>query len=144
MGNQYLSRKQSLQIIHICERTQTYLPFNEIVFINFLGKIIIPFVREYTAYVKNNTDVVIKILEDNIDEMIMKYYPNGFKVNKYRYYGYEPIICQRMFRFNCDFQEIEKVVFIKTVRACRDFFYSGFKNKEEFVDKLIKISYILK
>lgn len=144
MENQYLSRKQSLQIIRICERTQTYLPFDETVFISFIRKIIIPFVKEYTVYKEECIDLVIRLLKDNISKMAMKYYPNGFKFNTYRHYRYEPFRCQRMFVADCDFQEIEKVVFLKTVRACRDFFYSGLKNEDDLINNLIKISYILK
>ena len=142
MKQNYFTLKQSRQISKIYNEVQSYMPFEEDTFPVFISKII-PFVREYSRYTENSKEYAKELFLEGIRRLTDKYYPNGFKPSKKQRYRFSLIEIPRMSTFECDYKPIEGVTCIKVIRAFRDFSRSGFKEEEEFVKKLIKISNML-
>ncbi len=142
MKQNYFTLKQSRQISKIYNEVQSYMPFEEATFPAFISKII-PFVREYSHYTENSKEYAKELFLEGIRRLTDKYYPNGFKPSKKQRYRFSLIEIPRMSTFECDYKPIEGVTCIKVIRAFRDFSRSGFKEEEEFVKKLIKISNML-
>jgi hypothetical protein len=136
-----LSDKQYIQLLNLVCRTQSYLPFPEsqlVTLVEGSSKFCLRF--ECTSIDWN------KRFKEGLEGFKRKYYLDGFKENK-GLFGYQrsgaikEFLKQNNIRFlfhwkTTPYQPIERVALIKTVRACRDYIYSGMT--DEGADKLIE------
>lgn len=143
-----LSDKQWHQLHQLCMEFQPYMPFEEIVFMEvvrsariFCDKSVYPFINEKQ---KRFNELLIG---KQLAEVKAKFYFNGIKANKnildpvhYMYLrNYVPRVKTSLLPNNLiGYNPIEKVLFIKIIRACRDFMRSKMSKDAEqaFFEKL--------
>lgn len=144
-----LTVKQEVQLIRLCEEFQPYLPFDEIVFMELVSA-----AREYcdssafTFYSDKNRRFQELLIEKNVSKIKSKYYFCGFKSPNKPLTQRQHIMLNRYiprvkvphFGFNDmrTYRPIEKVLFIKIIRACRDYMRAKMSEKAEaaFFEKL--------
>lgn len=140
----YFSAKQSKQITEMRNRFQSYLPLDSCTFDDFTFDAI-DFVRLVAKYQDvHYRKFYIQNLKNEIQHHHDKHYANGFKANKNRKFSYiHQLMHPRMINPRYQIVELETIAIMKTLRAFRDFANSGFKNTDDYVNKLIKISNLL-
>ena len=149
MEYERLTAKQEGQLIHLCEEFQPYLPFNEIVFMELVFT-----AREYCDssvypfFNDKNKRFQELFLGKNVAKIKGKYYFCGFKSphkplsakQLMMLHAYIPRVKIPSFGFNDirNYRPIEIVLFIKIVRACRDYMRARMDKKAEaaFFEKL--------
>lgn len=145
-----LSYKQYLQLVDLCKEFQPYLPFDEVVFLELVTVARIYCDKNMFPFRGNTKEERFqKILTDDYLKRIKgKYYFNGIKTNKNelsiqhltKIRRYVPRVKMPSFGYNDprNYRPIEKILFVKIVRACRDFMRARMSKKAEqaFFDKL--------
>lgn len=149
MEYERLTVKQEVQLIRLCEEFQPYLPFDEIVFMELVSA-----AREYcdgsvfSFFSDKNRRFQELFIGKNVSKIKGKYYFCGFKSpNKplttkqlIMLNRYIPRVKVPSFGFNDmrTYRPIEKVLFIKIVRACRDYMRAKMSKEAEevFFEKL--------
>lgn len=144
-----LTVKQEVQLIRLCKEFQPYLPFDEIVFMELVSA-----AREYCDcsafpfFSDKDRRFQELFIEKNVSKIKSKYYFCGFKSpNKpltqrqiHMLNRYIPRVKVPKFGFNDmrTYRPVEKVLFIKIVRACRDYMRAKMSKKAEpaFFEKL--------
>ena len=149
MEYERLTVKQEVQIIRLCKEFQPYLPFDEIVFMELVSA-----AREYCDgsvfpfFSDKDKRFQELFIGKNVSKIKSKYYFCGFKspnkplttkqyimLNKYI-----PRVKIPSFGFNDmrTYRPIEKVLFIKIIRACRDYMRAKMSKEAEatFFEKL--------
>lgn len=132
MEYERLTVKQEVQLIRLCKEFQPYLPFDEIVFMELVSA-----AREYCDgsvfpfFSDKNRRFQELFIGKNVSKIKSKYYYCGFKSpNKpllatqlVMLHRYVPRVKVPSLGFNDmrTYRPIEKVLFIKIVRACRDY-----------------------
>lgn len=140
----FLSKKQSKQVNKLMNELQSYLPFKECTY-NVLMSEVLSCTKAITSMREQYCiNTATNLLRHNIKTMVDKYYINGFKPNGQIIYTYDLIYHMRMINPEYGYTPLETVVAVKCSRALRDFSRSGFKNEDEFINRLVKISGILK
>jgi hypothetical protein len=144
MTTQYLTGKQFFQLHSIARETQSFLPHDEVSIIEM-----IKIAGLYCTSLNRDT----KWLKEKIEMLKSKHYLNGFKSNK----SFLPdnhfrkvMECSKP-RFVAGLgaykpaREIEKVAFVKSLRACRDYIRSNFTENafSVFVERLDNIRLIV-
>ena len=125
-----LSDKQYYQLMNLSERTQSFLCSDTATFIELLN-----------IAGSSSNDLCIK---RQINEYKQKYFPYGFRENKNEFNWTQlamvrkkknPIFGSRSFTY----KEIEKVAFIRVVRACRDYMLSAMNEDDtnQLVNKIV-------
>ncbi|MBT9923588.1 hypothetical protein [Bacteroides uniformis] len=144
-----LNIKQQLQLIRLCEEFQPYMPFNEVVFLELVSatrvycdRSVYPFQDDKEKRFRNI------LMNDLIAKVKGKYYFNGIKPNgkllenvRYRtIHSYVPRVKTASLGINDvrTYRPIEKVLFVKLVRACRDFLRAMMSKEaeQEFFERL--------
>lgn len=144
-----LSAKQHFQLMELCKEFQPYMPFDEVVFLQLVSaarvycdKSNYPFQNEKEERFKN------LLVNDMTAKVRGKYYFNGIKSNgkiltdnQYRtIYNYTPRVKTPTLGVNDmrTYKPIEKVLFMKLIRACRDFLRAKMSKDAEpvFFEKL--------
>lgn len=148
MEYERLTVKQEVQLIRLCKEFQPYLPFDEIVFME-----IVSVAREYCdgnvfPFLGDKGKRFQEVVGKNMSKIKSKYYFCGFKSpNKplttkqlIMLNRYIPRVKVPSFGFNDmrTYRPIEKVLFIKIVRACRDYMRAKMSKEAEvaFFEKL--------
>lgn len=143
MRTERLTSKQEAQLMHLCEEFQPYLPFNEIVFMELVTA-----AREYCdsslypfLYDKGERFREL-FINRNALRIKSKYYSFGFTAsNKHKplspeqitmLYKYVPRV-QIPCLGGAQPSPAEKVLFIKIVRACRDYLRSRMSKEAETI-----------
>lgn len=132
MDFQMLDFKQKMQLIQLCREFQPHLPFNEVVFMELVTA-----AREYCDcsrfpfYSDKEKRFKELFIGDMVEKIKGKYYFYGIKTNgksltkeQYLYlHNYIPRIKMPSFGYNDprNYRPIEKILFVKIVRACRDY-----------------------
>ena len=121
-----LTSKQFWQVYSIAEETQSYLPFKEVSVFKM---------TDIVARYCNCCLPDIKDLKENLLKFRNKYYSIGFKPNKYLSDDQRTqVLAYRKPRFILGINlykpanPIEKIAFIRALRACRDYIRSGFSD----------------
>lgn len=141
-----LSIKQWVQLLNLCKEFQPYMPFEDVVFLE-----VITAAREYCSYgmypYHNECSKRFEaILMKNIIKIKAKYYFNGIRSNsknltsrQFNYMDkYIPRVKIAAFEPLAGYKPVEKVLFLKIVRACRDFMRAKMSKEAEpaFKEKL--------
>lgn len=134
-----LDCKQFLQLADIAHKTQSYLPHKDVSLFELIF-LSIKFVHR--GYDESDVKERLQLFRD-------KHYPHGFKLNKKYPQGF---ICEVVRKWEKPryeygyvtriYNPIEKVAFMKALRACRDYIYTGMNDKAEsiLIKKLIEVS----
>lgn len=140
-----LTAKQFYQFVSIANETQSVLPHDEVAIIEILKITVL----HCTTSFKSN-----EWLKEKLEQFKSKYYCHGFKPNKAGISGeqYRKIWPCRKPRFAVGFdaykpfREIEKVAFMKALRACRDYIRAGFTDDafNVFAKRLDNISLLVR
>lgn len=137
-----LSMKQRFQLIKLCREFQPYMPFDEVVFLELVSatrvycdRSVYPFQNDKEKRFHN------LLINDWIAKVKGKYYFNGIKSNgkilensHYRIINsYTPRVKTSAFGINDirTYKPIEKVLFVKLIRACRDFMRAKMSKEAE-------------
>lgn len=149
MEYERLTVKQEVQLIRLCKEFQPYLPFDEIVFMELVSA-----AREYcdgsvfSFFSDKDKRFQELFIGKNVSKIKSKYYFCGFKspnkpltTKQYIMLNrYIPRVKIPSFGFNDmqTYRPIEKVLFIKIVRACRDYMRAKMSKDAEaaFFEKL--------
>jgi len=145
-----LSVKQWVQLMRLCKEFQPIQPFEEIVFLE-----IIRAAREFCSYGMYPFYTEAKerfetILMKNINGLKIKYYFCGIKTNTHNLSNkqfnvlniYIPRVKIPTFDALEGYRPIEKVLFLKIVRACRDFMRAKMsKDAEQSLFEKLSIIY---
>lgn len=132
MEYERLTVKQEIQLIRLCKEFQPYLPFDEIVFMELVSAAreycdssVFPFINDKDKRFQE------LFIGKNVSKIKSKYYFCGFKSSNKPLTTEQLIMLNRYiprvkvpnFGFNNmrTYKPIEKVLFIKIVRACRDY-----------------------
>ena len=140
-----LSVKQFFQLLKLCREFQPYLPFDDIVFLEVVGA-----AREFCSYgmypFYSGNQRFEMILMKNINKIKAKYYFNGIKPNdknltisQINYLDkYIPRVKLVTFGALDGYRPVEKVLFLKIVRACGEFMRAKMSKDAEqaFYEKL--------
>lgn len=143
MRTERLTSKQEAQLMHLCEEFQPYLPFNEIVFMELVTA-----AREYCdsslyPFLHNKSKRFQELfINRNVSRIKSKYYSFGFTASNkpkplntkqitmlYRYVPRVQIPCLG----GAQPSPVEKVLFIKIVRACRDYLRARMSKEAETI-----------
>lgn len=137
-----LTSKQEAQLMHLCEEFQPYLPFNEIVFMELVTA-----AREYCdsslyPFLYDKGERFRELFNRNALRIKSKYYSFGFTASNkpqplnpkqitmlYRYVPRVQIPCLG----SAQPSPTEKVLFIKIVRACRDYLRARMSKEAETI-----------
>lgn len=147
---QPLEDKQRWQLVHFCEKTQPFLPFAEVVFLDLLQKAI-----DFSCICRSNPyskEEYKSEFREKLAEFIVRFYPNGYKgggsltnnmlisIAKIKSPRYQMSV-----GFPSPYNPIEKVAFVKTQRACYKWLTSQNDPNciDELIDALIKIGLML-
>lgn len=144
-----LNDKQQIQLLKLCEEFQPYMPFDEVVFLELISAARIYCDRKYYPFQDNKEKRFQNLLMNNLVTKIKgKYYFNGIKSNSKILshnhcriiYSYTPRVKTPTLGINDirTYEPIEKILFMKLVRACRDFLRSKMSKEAEstFFEKL--------
>lgn len=145
-NGQPLSIKQWGQLLTFCMKTQPFLPFSENAFLEILQKAI-----DFACIYRFNPHVENRFRKE-LDELILRFYPNGYKgggsltnnqvnsIAKIKNPRYQMSV-----GFPRPYNPIEKVAFVKTQRACYRWLTSQNDPNcsDELIDALIKIGLML-
>jgi len=124
-----LSGKQYYQLMNLSIKTQSFLCSDTVTFIELLN-------------ISNCTtnDLCLKRL---INEFKIKYYPNGHRENKRSLNDEQGKLVAKYhkprFGRNIIYKEMEKIAFLRVVRACRDYLLSDMieEDTNQLVNKII-------
>lgn len=116
-------------MVELCKEYQPYIHFEDVVFLE-----VVTAAREYCdggSYpMRTGHERFEGLLMKNLDKIKAKYYFNGIKSNankltgrqfSYAYNKYIPRVRIPFFEPLEGYRPVEKVLFLKIVRACRDF-----------------------
>ena len=154
MNKLELNDKQFLQLRNLCMEFQPFIPFESTIFLKFITMIRKYCITNgYSAVCTEYHDRVEKNLPKEIETFKTKYYFTGVKPNHQKItsqqtielMNYTPRIYMSMFT-KCDkYRPIEKVLFIKLVRACRDFLRAKLSKEAfpVFMEKFWEINNVL-
>ena len=148
MEYERLTVKQEVQLIRLCKEFQPYLPFDEIVFMELVSA-----AREYCdgsmfPFLGDKGKRSQEVVGKSVSKIKGKYYYCGFKSpNKplsatqlVMLHRYVPRVKMPSLGFNDmrTYRPIEKVLFVKIVRACRDYMRAKMSKEaeESFFEKL--------
>nr|DAN18511.1 MAG TPA: hypothetical protein [Bacteriophage sp.] len=144
-----LSFKQNLQLLKLCKEFQPYMPFNEVVFLELVSVARIYCDKSnFGYYSEKEFRFQSLLMKDFVTVIKNKYYFNGIKPNgrvldnnHYRIINnYIPRVKTATLGINDirTYKPIEKVLFMKLVRACRDFLRTKMSKEAEpvFFEKL--------
>lgn len=143
---QPLEDKQRWQLVHFCEKTQPFLPFAEVVFLDLLQKAI-----DFSCQSRYNPRYADKFKEE-LQIFSTKYYPHGFKgkgsldSEQYRtVFNIKKPRFKDRWSFPTIYNPIEKTALVKTQRACYKWLTSQNSPDctDELIDALIKIGLML-
>ena len=143
MITERLTTKQEAQLMRLCEEFQPYLPFNEIVFMElvtaareYCDSSLYPFLHDKSKRFQE------LFINRNVSRIKSKYYSFGFTApNKPKHLSpkqitilYRYVPCVRI-PCLCSVQPnpLEKVLFIRIVRACRDYLRSRMSKEAESI-----------
>ncbi len=127
-----LSISQYVQLLNLCKEFQPYMPFDELAFLELVSAARIYCDKSDYGYYSDKELRFQNLLIDNLIAKIKsKYYFNGIKSNKNELNrnhcriinNYIPRVKTATLGINDirTYKPIEKVLFVKLVRACRDF-----------------------
>lgn len=139
-----LSDKQRWQLLAFASKTQSYLPFNEVTFLELINLTI-----NVCCSFKYHSGIESKFRND-LALFRQKYYPHGFKVNN-RFMNnskYSTVLSLKRPRFALGldrtfvYRPIETIAFIMAQRACYRYIISedNEENIQRFIDKLKQIA----
>lgn len=129
----YITGKQFAQLVNISEKTQPYLPFEEVAFVSLL-KIALTFI-----YGSMNEELSLRT---GLIRFNGKYYSRDFKINSRNLTGYQlselfsSYHQPRMKEYMKHYQPIERDAFVMMFRACKRYIITGRTKESE--DALIK------
>lgn len=144
-----LDGKQDVQLLKLCTEFQPYMPFDEVVFLQLVSaarvycdRSIYPFQDDKEKRFNN------LLIGELVAKVKGKYYFNGIKSNNKRLtnrhfqiiHSYVPRVKTPTLGINDmrTYKPIEKVLFMKLIRACRDFLRAKMSKDAEpaFFEKL--------
>lgn len=143
MEYERLTVKQEVQLIRLCKEFQPYLPFDEIVFMELVSA-----AREYCdgsvfPFFSDKGKRFQEIVGKSVSKIKGKYYFCGFKSSNkplsatqlVMLHRYVPRVKMPSLGFNDmrTYRPIEKVLFVKIVRACRDYMRAKMSKDAEAV-----------
>lgn len=144
-----LSSKQYIQLIKLCKEFQPYMPFDEVVFLQLVSATRVYCDRgNYPFRDDKKARFQSLLMDDLVAKVKSKYYFNGIKPNNkpltnnfYRIINsYTARVKTATLGINDIrmYNPIEKVLFVKLVRACRDFLRDKMSKEAEpaFFEKL--------
>lgn len=140
-----LSVKQWVQLLNLCREFQPYTHFEDVVFLE-----VITAAREYCSFgrclFRKDDERFDDLLMGKLKQIKAKYYFNGIKPNKSELTNrqinymnkYIPRVIIPFFEPLEGYRPVEKVLFLKIVRACRDFMMAKMSKDAEpaFKEKL--------
>lgn len=140
-----LNLTQFIQLLKLCGEFQPHVPFEDVIFLE-----VVTAARNYcdsSRYgFREGYDRFEKLLMKDLNKIKAKYYFNGIKPNKtdltrrQREYikKYIPRVRIPTFGALDGYRPVEKVLFLKIVRACRDFVRAKMSKEAEqvFYEKL--------
>lgn len=139
-----LTTEQYMQLINVAEKMQSYLPFETVTLIDFIYSAIDCFSNSYCKE---------DYFREKIEIFKQKYYPYGIKPNKRSLTEYQYNILEKWRRPRYkyvlpagSYKAIEKVAFLKTLRAYRDCFNDGMTKYavDELVEKLKEVRIMIR
>lgn len=149
-----LSIKQSCQLIALCREFQPHVPFEDVVFLELITA-----ARRFCdpgsfIFIDDLQNRFEKILKPTVEIIKAKYYFNGFKSNKKPLNGiqfhyinnYVPRVRIPIFDVMEGYRPVEKVLFLKIVRACRDFMRAKMSKdaEQDFLQRLSVVYYAIR
>ena len=149
MGYGRLTAKQTAQLIRLCNEFQPCLSFDEIVFMELVWAARICCDRGMCGFYNDKKDRFERLLiGEEVQRIKSKYYFCGFKPGNMRLNTEQLAVLNRYvarvkipslgFNDMRTYRPIEKVLFIKIVRACRDYMRAKMSKEAEaaFFEKL--------
>ncbi len=144
-----ITYKQLTQLISLCREFQPFMPFEELAFLDLVSasKIFCD-AGVYGAFDNKERRFKELLIGKYVTEIKSKYYFNGFKRNNRplsrdqtkKIVNYSTRVRATVFGYNDmrTYKPIEDVLFVKIVRACRDFMRSKMSKEAEaiFFEKL--------
>ena len=144
-----LSGDQWCQLLSFTRRTQPYLPFKDLAFVE-----LIDICALYCNRVWWNENGPVDSLKRDLQKFKQKYYPYGFKINNKSLDSGQYKILYRLrsprFRmaggFPDPYNPMEKIAFVKTQRACYRWLTSleSEQSTDEFINKLGIIAMLIR
>ena len=123
-----LNTKQFIQLLRLCKEFQPYILFEDVVFLEFIEAVRKYCDSSFCPFCKDK-ERFDGLLMGNLNKIKAKFYFNGIKANKKNLTNrqvdyiakYIPRIKVPTFAALDGYRPVEKVLFLKVVRACRDF-----------------------
>lgn len=146
---QTMSDDQYYQMVVLARESQSYLPFKNVALFDLIR------ISYYHCISLRNSKV--KDMDDHeqfysdVNTFLRKYYPDGFRKNN-RCLSPEQLKIVKGYRsprFNgglSEYDPIELIAYIKTMRACRDFLFSKQEQADYsvFAEKLVTVAIMMK
>lgn len=149
-----LSIKQSCQLIALCREFQPHMPFDDVVFLELITVARRFCDPGYFIFIDDLQNRFEKVLKPTVEIIKAKYYFNGFKSNKrslngiqfYYINNYVPRVRIPIFDVMEYYRPVEKVLFLKIVRACRDFMRAKMSKdaEQDFLQRLSVVYYAMR
>ena len=149
-----LSIKQSCQLIALCREFQPHVPFDDVVFLELIAVARRFCDPGYFIFIDDLQNRFEKVLKPTVEIIKAKYYFNGFKSNKkplngiqfYYINNYVPRVRILIFDVMEGYRPVEKVLFLKIVRACRDFMRAKMSKdaEQDFLQRLSVVYYAMR
>lgn len=146
---QAMSDDQYYQMVVLASEVQPYLPFKNVALFDLI--------RISCYHCISLRNLKVEKMNDHeqfyseVNTFLRKYYPDGFKKNSRRLSPEQLKIVKtyRSPRFNgglSEYDPIELIAYIKTMRACRDFLFSKQKQQDysDFAEKLVTVAIMMK
>lgn len=149
-----LSIKQHCQLVALCREFQPHMPFEDVVFLELITAARRFCDPTYFIFIYDLQMRFEKVLKSTVEIIKAKYYFNGFKSNKrslngiqfYYINNYVPRVRIPIFEVMEDYRPVEKVLFLKIVRACRDFMRAQMSKdaEQDFLQRLSVVYYAMR
>lgn len=149
-----LSIKQLCHLVALCREFQPHMPFEDVVFLELITAARRFCDPGYFIFINGPQNRFEKVLKPTVEIIKAKYYFNGFKSNKrslngtqfYYINNYVPRVRIPIFEVMEDYRPVEKVLFLKIVRACRDFMRAQMSKdaEQDFLQRLSVVYYAMR
>lgn len=146
---QAMSDDQYYQMVTLASEVQPYLPFKNVALFDLIKISYYHCISLRSSKVKDMNDH--EQFYSEVNTFLRKYYPDGFKKNS-RCLSQDQLRIVRSHqspRLNgglSEYDPIELIAFIKTMRACRDFLFSIQEQSDYliFAEKLVTVAIMMK
>lgn len=146
---QTMSDDQFYQMVVLASEVQPYLPFKNVALFDLIKISYYHSISLRNSKVEDMNDH--KRFYSDVKTFLRKYYPDGFKKNTRRLSNEQLKIVKtyQSPRFDgglSDYDPVELIAFIKTMRACRDFLFSKQEQQDysDFAEKLVTVAIMMK